>query len=249
MHRATLLPLLLASLPVLAADVTVHTMAQTSLPPKWIGRDSGVEGVCPDILAAMAHAEPQLHFVGHQNFGSVPMIEKALESGHIACACALLDTPERRRIARRSQQPLYTVHQRVAIASHDNANVASLDELVRLQSRVATSRGAGYADMLRAMGLDVDDSTSDNLVNLKKILAGHDRFFYMNDLTTTWLLREYNLQSQIRMLPATLKDEPVYFWISRQATWQQTRLLESALQKIQASGELARIYERWSAER
>ena len=177
------------------------------------------------------------------------MIEKALESGRIACACALLDTPERRRIARRSQHPLYTVHQRVAVASQDNANVATLDELVRLQSRIATSRGAGYADMLRSMGLDVDDSTSDNLVNLKKILAGHDRFFYMNDLTTSWLLREYNLQSQIRMLPATLKEEPVYFWISRQANWQQARLLESALQKIQASGELARIYERWSAER
>jgi len=41
----------------------------------------------------------------------------------------------------------------------------------------------------------------------------------------------------------------VYFWISRQTPWQQTRLLESALHKIQSSGELARIYERWSAER
>ena len=249
MRRAPLLPLLLACLPVLAAEVTVPTMAQTSLPPKWIGRDSGVEGVCPDILAAMTRAEPQLRFVGQDNFGSVPMIEKALESGRIACACALLDTAERRRIARRSPQPLYTVRQRVSVAAGDNVTINSLDDLVRLQSRVATSRGAGYADMLRGLGLDVDDSTSDNLVNLKKILAGHDRFFYMNDLTTTWLLREYNLQGQIRMLPATLKEEPVYFWISRQANSQQTRLLESALQKVHASGELVRIYERWSAER
>lgn len=241
--------LLLASLPAMAAEMAVHTMAQSSLPPKWISRESGVEGVCPDILAAMQRAEPELRFTGQENFGSVPMIEKALESGRIGAACALLDTPERRRIARRSQLPLYMVRHRIAAAASDPVSVATLADLVRLKPRVATSRGAGYADMLRAMGLDVDDSTSDNLVNLKKILAGHDRFFYMNDLTTAWLVREHSLHGQIRLLPAILKEEPIYFWISRKASMRQTVLLESALHKIDASGELARIYERWSAER
>ena len=248
MRLLHLLALMLATTPAIAADVPVYTMAQSSLPPKWISRDSGVEGVCPDILNAMQRAEPELRFSGQESFGTLPMIEKALESGRISAACALLDTPERRRIARRSQLPLYMVRHRVAVAATDAVNVATLADLVRLKPRVATSRGAGYADMLRAMGLDVDDSTSDNLVNLKKIVAGHDRFFYMNDLTTAWLLREHSMHSQIRMLPATLKEEPIYFWISRKASAQQTVLLESALHKLSANGELARIYERWSAD-
>lgn len=246
MRPILLLPLLCTAIHALAAPVTVQVMAQDSLPPKWINNEGQPEGVCPDILAAMERAEPQLHFAGSENFRSIPVIEKGLETGQLGAACALLDTPQRQRIARRSARPLYMVRHRIAAAADDSVAVNSLQDLVRLQAPVATSRGAGYADQLRKLGLTVDESTGDNLVNLKKVIAGHDRFFYMNDQTMSWLLRKYELQDKVRVLPVTLKEEPIYFWISRKTPPATARLMESALDKIHASGELARISERWT---
>jgi glutamate/aspartate transport system substrate-binding protein len=231
-----------------AADYTLRIMAQESLPPKWIRHQGKSAGECPDILAALEKAEPRLHFSGTANFASIPMIESALDGGRIDCACALLDTPARRQFATASQA-LYIVKHKVAAAANDQADIRTLSDLVRLNATIATSRGAGYADQLRALGLEVDDSTGDNLVNLKKIIGGHGRFFYMNQMTLEWIVRENRLGGQVRILPAVLKEEPVYFWVSKQADPAAARLLEQALQKIRASGELARINQRWLAER
>lgn len=232
-----------------AEAVTLPVMAQESLPPKWINRGDHSEGVCPDILQAIEKMEPQLHFTGQYDFRSIPVIEQGLESGNVACACALLDTPHRRAIATIAGKPLYMVRHRLAAAAGDHVEVNSLDELARLKPLVNTSRGAGYSYQLRALGLKVDDSTGDNVVNLKKIIAGHGRFFYMNELTLTWIVRENGLRDQIRIVPGVLKEEPIYFWVSKKIPPETTRLLDQALLKLRANGELSRIYERWSGGR
>jgi glutamate/aspartate transport system substrate-binding protein len=243
--------LILSAMPAVALhaeDYTLRVLAQESLPPKWIRNHGKPDGACPNILAALSKAEPRLRFTGMSDFASMPMIETGLESGRIECACALLDTPLRRQIAVPSSQPLYIVKHKVAVAARDKVEIKSLDDLVRLNPIIATSRGAGYAEQLRALGLEVDDSTGDNLVNIKKIMAGHGRFFYMNQMTLEWIVRENQLGSQVRILPAVLKEEPVYFWVSKRADPAVTQLVEQALQKIRASGELARINQRWLAE-
>jgi polar amino acid transport system substrate-binding protein len=231
-----------------AQQVLVRTMGQESLPPKWIMREDHLEGLCPDILAAMEKAEPRLKFTGQDDFRSVPQIEQGLESGAVAASCALLDSDRRRKVAHMAGK-VYMVRHRLAAAATDKVNVESIDELVRLKPLVATSRGAAYTEQLRALGLEVDDSTGDNLTNLKKILAGHGRFVYMNELTLVWIIRDNKLQDKVRLMPAVLKEEPIYFWVSKKADPVAARLMTQALQKIKASGELARIYERWSGEK
>lgn len=241
--------LALLALPAQAQNYTLRVMAQESLPPKWIKHQGQPAGACPSILAALEKAEPRLHFIGTDDFASVPMIESGLESGRVDCACALLDTPLRRQIAIPSSQALYIVKHKVAVAAHDPVEVRTLADLVRLKATIATSRGAGYADQLRALGLEVDDSTGDNLVNLRKIIAGHGRFFYMNQMTLEWIVRENRLGDKVRILPAVLKEEPVYFWISKQTDPNAAKLVELALQRLRANGELGRINQRWFAER
>lgn len=236
------------SLVALAQPVPVRTMGQESLPPKWIVREGRLEGLCPEILSAMEKAEPRLKFSGQDEFRSVPQIEQGLESGAVGAACALLDSERRRKIAHLAAK-VYVVRHRLAAAAADKAVVDSMDDLVRLNPLIATSRGAAYSDQLRALGLEVDDSTGDNLTNLKKILAGHGRFVYMNELTLAWLIRENKLQDKVRLLPVVLKEEPIFFWISKKADPVAMRLMNQALYKIKASGELARIYERWSGEK
>jgi polar amino acid transport system substrate-binding protein len=229
-----------------AQTVVVRILGQESIPPKWVARDSGgLEGICPDILAAMEKAEPRLKFTGHDDFRSVPVIEQGLETGAVQAACALLDSERRRKIAYQSVR-LYSVKHRLAAAATDKVVVESIDDLVKLRPLITTSRGAAYSDQLRQLGLEVDDSTGDNVTNLRKVLGGHGRFVYMNEVTLVWLIREQRLQDKIRILPAVLKEEPIYFWISKKADPVAVQLLQQALQKLQKSGELNRIYDRWT---
>lgn len=232
--------------PARARVSNLPVLAQESLPPKWIDRGDHSDGVCPDILRAIEKLEPRVRFTGQHEFRSLPVIEQGLESGDVACACALLDTARRRGIATIVGKPLYMVRHRVAAAASDHARVDNLDQLVKLKPLVNTSRGAGYSDQLRALGLKVDDSTSDNVVNLKKIIAGHGRFFYMNELSLNWIIRENGMGAQVRVIPGVLKEEPVYFWVSKKVPPATVHLLDQALLKLKANGELSRIYARWS---
>lgn len=229
--------------------LTVRMMAQESIPPKWITRGGRPDGVCPEILAAIEQVEPRLKFTGLQNYRSVPSIEQGLESGSVQGACALLDTERRRKIATVAGKPLYLVRHRLAAAAADKAEVGNYDDLMRLKPLITTSRGAAYTEQLRVLGLEVDDSTGDNITNLRKLIAGRGRFYYMNELTLAWMLREHKLQDKVRVLPTVLKEEPIYFWLSKKTDPQTVKLVNQALLKLKSTGELSRIYERWANQR
>lgn len=241
--------LLLASLPIAAAatDFVLRVTGQESLPPKWIPQEGGPStGVCPDILAAISRIEPRLRFTGLDNIRSVLVIEQNLRLGTADIACALVSTPLRRHIAIAIPQPLYVSRQRLAAAADDTAEINSLDDLSRLKPLVTTSRGAAYIDQLRELGIPVDDSTGSNVTNLKKVVAGHVRYFYMNELTLHWLIRQLSLQDRVKLMPAVLKEDSMFLWVSKKAPPQAVPLLAAAVKKLNDSGELARIYARWA---
>jgi polar amino acid transport system substrate-binding protein len=231
-----------------AAPLTLRLMAQESIAPKWIGQHGKLTGLCPDIIAAMVAAEPGLRIDPHIASRSVPVIEHSLETGLVDAACALLDTPRRQQVARIAGPPVYTVRHKIAGASSDSAAITSLDDLVRLKALVNTSRGSGYVDQLLAAGLQVDGSSGDNAVNLRKILAGHGRFMYMNELTLNWFIRQEKLEDKIKVWPATIKEEPIYFWVSKKARPEVHDLVSRTLDKLQQNGKLASIYQRWSGK-
>ncbi|MDC8760027.1 substrate-binding periplasmic protein [Janthinobacterium fluminis] len=242
--------LALAGIAVAApAPLLLRVLAQESIPPKWVIRNGRMDGLCPDILAAIEKTEPRLRFTGHTDYRSLPVIEQSLENGVIDAACALLDTPRRRNIARLVGQPLYTVRHRLAAAIGDKAMPRNFDELLKLKPLINTARGASYSEQLRVLGLEVDDSTGDNLVNLKKVAAGHGRFFYMNELSMTWLLRSESVAGKVRLLPGVLKEEPIYFWISKHTDPAAAAIVGRAIDRLHANGELARIYRHWAGGR
>ncbi len=241
--------LVLASLPIAAAatDLVLRVTGQESLPPKWIPQEGGPStGVCPDILAAISRIEPRLRFTGLDDIRSVLVIEQNLRLGTADIACALVSTPLRRHIAIAIPQPLYVSRQRLAAAADDTAEINSLDDLSRLKPLVTTSRGAAYIDQLRERGIPVDDSTGSNVTNLKKVVAGHVRYFYMNELTLHWLIRQLSLQDRVKLMPAVLKEDSMFLWVSKKAPPQAVPLLAAAVKKLNDSGELARIYARWA---
>jgi polar amino acid transport system substrate-binding protein len=236
--------LLAAGIPA-AQAVTVQVMAQETIAPKWIERGERVSGICPDILAALERIEPRLKFAGYRRGRSLPAIEAALASGDSGAACALLASSRRHEVARIVGPPLYPIRHRLAGRATDRAEVETLDDLARINALVNTARGSAFVERLAAAGVRVDDSTGDNVVNLRKVLAGHGRFTYMNELSLQYYIHAYQLQGQVRIQPL-LMEEPSYFWVSRKAEPQVARLIGPALARLAASGELKRIHTRWS---
>lgn len=248
--RLWLAPLLFACAlaPARAQTVEVRVAGQEALVPKWVHLRNRLAGICPDILAAVERVEPRLRFSGYRQSRSLSGIEMGLENGNLDAACALASSRRRQAIARPVGPPVYIVHHRLVARASDNADIHSVQDLARTGALVIAQRGAMFTEELRAAGVRVDDATDDNWVNLRKVLAGHGRFVDINELTLHHYLRDGSLAQRLRILPAVLKEEPTYFWVSRKADPAIARLLGPALEKLGASGELERIYARHATD-
>jgi glutamate/aspartate transport system substrate-binding protein len=122
-----------------------------------------------------------------------------------------------------------------------------MQDLVRMGALVTSQRGSVLTDELKAAGVRVDDASDDNGLNLHKMLGGHGRFAYLNELTLKHYLRSEKLEARVRVLPVVLGAEPAYFWVSRKADPALPGMLGAAIDKLRADGELDRIYAHWSA--
>lgn len=249
LFRLSMLALAIPSCPSGAAPFVLQVQAQESIPPKWIAGDRQLTGVCPDILAAIEKMEPRLRFALPPQTRSIAVIEQGLETGKTDAACALLDTERRRQIADIVGPALYMVRHRLAARSDDTVALGSMADLVKLKPLINTQRNAGYAGQLRALGLDVDDTAGDNTVNLRKIMAGHGRFFYINELTLNWLMAGEPFKGKVRKLDWLIKEEPIYFHVSKKTSPAAARMADRALAKLKDNGELARIYAKWAQSR
>lgn len=229
-----------------AGQIAVRIMAQESIPPKWIDNRGVPQGFCPDLLAAIERIEPRLRFIGFERPRSLPVIEDALDRGTSWAACGVMESELRRRIAIRSTVPLFEIRHRLAAVASDTQVVENFDDLLRLHPLINTARGSAYIGQLKARGLQVDDSTGDNVVNLRKTVHGHGRYTYMSEFTLKYLIRVEHLQDKLRILPAVFNEDYVYFWTSKKANPAVAPMIDQALAQLKASGELARIYERWA---
>ena len=245
--RAALLALALALANGHAQALDVRVAPQEALAPKWLHDGERIVGICPDIMAAVERIEPRLHFVGLRRSRSLPGIEAGLETGTLDAACGLVTSPRRVAVARAVGKPIFQVRHLLAVRRNDPVEVGSMNDLVHLGELVTTQRASVFSDRLRAAGVPIDDATDDNRVNLRKMLAGHGRFAYMNDLTLHYLIRHDGLQDRVRVLPVVLADEPTWFWVSRKTDPALAALLGAALDRLKASGELDRIYARWAS--
>jgi glutamate/aspartate transport system substrate-binding protein len=230
-----------------ASAMDVRVAAQEAISPKWIALPDRAAGICPDILAAVERVDPQLHFTGYRRSRSLPAIEAGLETGSLDAACALVASARRHAIAVPVGKSVYMVRHTLAARAGDPAAVRNTRDLVRLGALVTSQRGSAFTERLKEAGVSVDDATDDNRMNLQKVLAGHGRFAYMNELTLLHYIRSEHLEARVRVLPVIISAEPAYFWVSRKADPALAARLGAALDRLRADGELDRIYARWAA--
>jgi len=230
-----------------AWGMDVRIAAQEAIAPKWIATPERAAGICPDLMAAVERIEPRLHFTGYRRSRSLPGLEAGLESGSLDAACALVPTPRRRAIAVPAGKSVYLTRHLLVARAGDQAVVRDTQDLVRLGALVTSQRGSAFTDRLKEAGVRVDDASDDHGLNLRKMLGGHGRFAYVNELSLQNMLRSEGLAARVRVLPVVLGAEPAYFWVSRKADPALASLLGNAIDKLKANGELDRIYKRWSS--
>ncbi len=230
-------------------NLMVPIMAQESVAPKWILDEGKPQGMCADLLKAIEAVDSRLHFVGYDRPRSLAAVEDAMQRGTVWAACALVDSPARRNIAIRSSVPLYEARYRLAAAVGDTEPVNSLDDLARRKPLVNTPRGSGYIADLKARGIEIDDSTGDSLTNLRKTMHGHGRYTYLNESSMLYYMRVGKLDGKLIVLPTVFVTGSLYFWTSKQADPLVAPAIDAALAKLKASGELSRIYARWTRPR
>jgi glutamate/aspartate transport system substrate-binding protein len=231
-----------------ARGMEVRVAAQDAIAPKWIQLPERAAGICPDIMAAVERVEPRLHFSGYRRSRSLPGIEAGLESGSLDVACALIASERRHAIAVPAGKSVYMTRHLLAARAGDQAVVRDVRDLVRMGALVTSQRGSAFTDALKAAGVRVDDATDDNGLNLHKMLGGHGRFAYLNELTLRRYLRNERLNARVRVLTVALGAEPAYFWVSRKADPALAPMLGAAIDKLKANGELERIFAHWAAQ-
>jgi glutamate/aspartate transport system substrate-binding protein len=231
-----------------AWGMEVRVASQEAIAPKWIQLPERAAGICPDMLAAIERVEPRLHFTGYRRSRSLPGIEAGLESGSLDMACALIGSPHRHAIAVPAGKSVYLTRHMLAARAGDQTVVRDLQDLARLGALVSSQRGSVFTDTLKAAGVRVDDATDDNGLNLRKMLGGHGRFAYVNELTLRHYIRTEGLDGKVRVLPVVLGAEPSYFWVSRKADPALAPLLGAAIDRLKADGELDRIFAHWAAQ-
>ncbi len=231
-----------------ASAMDVRVAAQEAIVPKWIQATGRTEGICPGIMAAVERVEPRLRFTGYRRSRSLPGIEAGLETGSLDAACALIASPRRHAIAVPAGKSVYITRHMLAARAGDTAVVRTLQDLVRMGALVTSQRGSAFTDELKAAGVQVDDATDDNGVNLRKMLGGHGRFAYVNELSMKHYLRAEHLDSRARVLPVILGAEPAWFWVSRKADPRLAPMLGAAIDRLKADGELDRIFAHWAAK-
>lgn len=248
-ERARLAALCCAALaclagPARAGPLVLRTAAQDNNTLKYELR-ARHKGICVDVIKALEHADPQLHFSGWTQPMSLPHIEAALAEGQLDAFCALIRTSARETRFGFIDIPVYTVRHKIAVRADDQVVVKSLDDIRKLgpDSVIIVSKGTAHEAMLQhEPGLHVDATSRDTDVNLRKLLHKRGRFFYHTENALRRYIADEQLKGMIRLLPTVFKEDALYFAVSPSLPPAAVEQLRQALRTLAERGELQKIY-------
>jgi len=235
--------LLCCAVPAMAE--TLRTAAQDNNALKYDLKNPAKPGICVEVLQAVEASDPELRFSGADQPMSLRRIEALLAEGQLDVFCALIRSPAREARMAFIEVPIYTVRHRIAVRSDDSIVIQSLDEIRRLgpEASVIVNKSTAHEDLLRAAGgLQLDASSPDTAVNLKKLVAQRGRFYYHTENALLRYIEDGGLEGKVRLLPTVFKSEPLYMVCSPRLAPALRQRLHLALDKLARRGELERIY-------
>jgi ABC-type amino acid transport substrate-binding protein len=249
--------LLLAAcwMPVLAAaepsssPTLLRTAAQEGTDPKFMaaGKDR-IVGLCIDIMRAVEQIDPGLRFVGDQRWKPLIRAYSELEAGLEDVQCAVQRTAEREKRFNFIGPPLYTIEYHFLVRSNDQIEIHSWDDVRKLAPNgvVLVNRGFAAGDIVAGMGgIEVDASSTNQELNLQKLIAGRGRLYFHRGPGLQKLLERTGTSGKIKILPQVMYSARLYFATSKQLDSKTSGRIASALFTLEKKGELERLMKKW----
>ena len=243
---------LLATMTAGHAATVLRTVGQDNSVPKFVRSGSaGMTGFCVDALRAIERVDPNLRFEGEQRLMPAGQIENALAAGQIDVACGFTRNEARAARFAYLEPVLFNARYVLAARADDPVAVDSLDDVRKLgdDGIILGVHGLSVMGSLaRESGLKIDEAGITPEANLRKLLLGRGRFFLYRNPGMRAVILQAGLGSKIRVLPGTIFTARLYMMASRSLPKETLDELQRAIGELSRTGELARIYERWSEQ-
>ncbi len=233
--------------PSLTQPIEITTAYQESYPKYYrFSDDSTVEqinGLCIDIIRAIEETVP---IKITAPIGLVPFkrIQQQLANNTITIFVGMAQNDRRRKQYIFIETPLYAVHHVIAVRAEDTVKIQSFDDIRALapDNVILTNSGTATERFLQKQdNLTVDAGGISLQANLKKLLKKRGRFYYFHDLGLLGAITQYDYREKITVLPTSFKKYYHYIALAPNTPQEVVDLIDSAVQQLTASGELARI--------
>ncbi|WP_296000922.1 ABC transporter substrate-binding protein [Rugamonas sp.] len=235
-----------------AAVTEIRTAAQTDSEPKFVrtvvNGSTSVSGMCIDIFHAIEKIDPELKFVGDQEWEPPARIDAHIFYGKKDVGCGLVKNKYRDGRFVILEPAMFTFRYALAVRADDDVAISSWDDVIRLghDNVVLAVQGMGPSKQLEDIaGLRLDTGSGSIQQNFEKLLAHRGRFVYFRAPGLVYLLHEFCVQDKIKILPTTMNTLPLYMLVGKHVAPPTIERLRLALAKLKDNGELDRIQKRW----
>lgn len=231
----------------------LKTAAQESSPRYMTSEVNGkkeIHGLCIDIMRAIERVDPDIKFVGDQQYAPFARIKSELEKGELDVFVGFVKTPEREKSYVFIDPSLYAINHVVAVRADDPVDVKSFDDIRKLgvDGRILTVFGIWTTDFLKAQkDLVIDESGKTVDMNLDKLLANRGRFFYYHDLGIYGTIKQPQYSGKVKVLPTSFATDYQYIAFSKKTPRETIEKVKAALKKLNDSGDLKKLYEKYKS--
>jgi len=228
--------------------LTVRTIAQSGSTGKFNLSNTQRPGMMVEIIRAIEHNDPTIHFTGLENQGPLPRVEIELERGAIDVFFGMGKTDSRNERFVFVSPPLYQTGYQLAARVDDPVVIAALNDVKALgpDGVVLVNSDEVHADYLHMdAGLTLDASAGNAILNLNKLKLKRGRFYFASTLSLAEEIRALNLAEEIKILPPKFLVSNVYAVFSKDAPNAAVERIVMNLVKMEKTGELSKIRNRY----
>jgi glutamate/aspartate transport system substrate-binding protein len=211
-------------------------------------RGGKASGVCPDLYAALERVDKDLKIRGAERLLSLPLAERGLADGSLDINCSFGKSPQRETYLRYVDE-LVSTSMVIAVRADDPIvdikNMQELVELSRQGNPIIVRRGTAFVERLQKLGAVIDHQSTDNKVNITKLINHRGRFYCNIDYLMAAQSKEAPAIGKIRILPTAFEPQVTYIVVSKKLPDSVDRRIHAAMAELRRTGELGQILGRY----